>query len=112
MVNHFTGALPFAIKLGDYNRDGFPDLLLTVIKGTDTTIRVLTSMPCDSNTCGKSLESRRTFVSDQGWASKLSQVPGEPLSAIWLDLDDDVNNSRHLIWIGLFGYPRLEFLSK
>ncbi|KAJ7665373.1 hypothetical protein DFH06DRAFT_311965 [Mycena polygramma] len=78
--------LPIALKLGDANLDGFPDMLLIVASGQDHVPKMLFSVPCSAKGavgCGK-----------RGW--KVATKGTESLDAVkdargvsFLDMDED-----------------------
>jgi integrin alpha FG-GAP repeat containing protein 1 len=78
--------LPIALKLGDANLDGFPDMLLIVATGPDHVPKMLFSVPCGAGVvgCGK----RGWSVATKG-AESLDAVK-DARGVAFLDMDEDV----------------------
>lgn len=74
-----------AVYIGDYDRDGYPDVAF-LTQGSRLT--VLKSYPCEGKDCQEG--GRRSFKAESLWESELSKVPGDVLSASWVDLNEDV----------------------
>lgn len=70
-----------AVYIGDYDRDGYPDIAFLT---QSSRVRVLHSVPSDQE------GARRSFQLDKGWNAELDRVPGDILSASWVDLNEDV----------------------
>lgn len=90
----FRGTLPNPLRVGDYNKDGYPDLLVISSSSSSAhqgSVALLESMPCSRKTCSQAEteEDRRTFaIVDGVRASALSKIK-DAKSAIWLDIDED-----------------------
>lgn len=90
----FQGHLPTPPALGDYNIDGYPDLLLLTSSGTGKrNVNLLQSRPCDSTSCtaGEVAAGRRAFRVITDGAEALTKIT-DAESATWLDVDDDVSS--------------------
>nr|XP_019007302.1 uncharacterized protein I203_00900 [Kwoniella mangroviensis CBS 8507]OCF70763.1 hypothetical protein I203_00900 [Kwoniella mangroviensis CBS 8507] len=93
--------IPLPLRPGDYNVDGFPDLLLTVhtsIKGGNgilgdkevNQVKILVNTPCGKNIPGCSVKgTKRGFKvgSGKSWAALDGIYDAE--GASWIDVDDD-----------------------
>ncbi|KIM49554.1 hypothetical protein M413DRAFT_438743 [Hebeloma cylindrosporum] len=86
----FDPPLPIALKLGDVNLDGFPDVLAITVAGREQTPHLIYSVPCAANLvgCAQDGSGRR------GW--KLATKGVETLEAVkdarsvtFLDMDED-----------------------
>lgn len=94
----FKGTLPVTVHVGDYNLDGYPDLL--VVSGTPgnnqkpSSATLLQSVLCTSNGDGCMPSAvtarRRTFVKVTEGAGPLNSVQ-DVRAAAFLDLDEDVS---------------------
>lgn len=94
--------IPLPLRPGDFDVDGFPDLLITVSNGDKTNprsmIKVLRNVPCSKGVpgCGKEWgKNARGFVvaGGKGWEA-LEQIE-DAVGASWIDLDDDVSVQAH-----------------
>ena len=90
----FNGKLPNAIRIGDFNKDGYPDLL--VVASTRSSpqqgqVALLESLACTPATCGDaaSKASRRTFKKVDGSTAQALNSINDAKSAFWLDIDED-----------------------
>lgn len=100
-----TPNIPLALRTGDYNIDGYPDLLLIISNATaipasgvfgtakpGTQIRVLENIRCGKQVPGCDNGQSRSFKvrTGKGWEvlGELWDVTG----ASWLDVDSDVSN--------------------
>ncbi|WWC61849.1 uncharacterized protein I303_104434 [Kwoniella dejecticola CBS 10117] len=93
--------IPLPIRVGDYNVDGFPDLLLTVhtntkggVLGTKeiNQVKVLVNVPCSKNVpgCeGRSMRGKRGFKVRSGKAWDALDGITDAEGASWMDIDDD-----------------------
>ncbi|CAG8433014.1 6316_t:CDS:10 [Ambispora gerdemannii] len=82
----FKGTLPVPIRIGDYNLDGYPDLLVISDSGH---VSLLQSIPCNEN-CSKPAVAaqRRTFSKVFAGAKILNSI-NKATAAAFLDLDED-----------------------
>ncbi|KAG2226834.1 hypothetical protein INT45_005799 [Circinella minor] len=82
----FKGVWPIAVHPGDYNLDGYPDLLVT----TNNKVLLLDSTLCSNQLCtsGATMASRRTFSVVRQGAEALSKIPN-PRQAVFFDIDED-----------------------
>lgn len=94
-TSHFSGQAPLALQIGDYNLDGYPDLLLlTSPRGffptSRSTPRLLESRPCDLASCtaGEVSAKRRAFRPVQSGATALDAIT-DARSAFFMDVADD-----------------------
>lgn len=113
----FKGSLPVAPSIGDYNIDGYPDLLLLTSSGSSRNVNLFESRPCAATSCtaGEVAKGRRAFQRVVLGAEVLSTI-NDVETAHWLDIDDDVSHllrfrstldlSTHgvVTWTGLVGY--------
>ncbi|WWC70229.1 uncharacterized protein I206_104179 [Kwoniella pini CBS 10737] len=92
--------IPLPIRIGDYNVDGFPDLLLTVqsiVKGgvlaskEVNQVKILVNVPCSKNVpgCEGTAKSKRGFRVGSGKAWEALDSITDAEGASWMDLDDD-----------------------
>lgn len=97
--------IPLPLRAGDYNVDGYPDLLLTISNTTaapgggpfggrrgGTQVRVLENVPCKSGVAGCDTGTAKRGLrvgSGKGW-EVLDEI-WDAQGASWLDLDDDVS---------------------
>ncbi|CEQ39850.1 SPOSA6832_01410, partial [Sporobolomyces salmonicolor] len=86
----FRGAFPTAPQIGDYNIDGYPDLLLLTQKGSSKTVNLLQSRPCEKVSCSEEeiKKGRRGFRVVEEGATDLANIK-DAESAHWVDVDDD-----------------------
>ncbi|KAJ1675725.1 hypothetical protein EV182_000713 [Spiromyces aspiralis] len=108
--DNLEGSIPNRVHLGDYNLDGYPDMLL-VTQGSskssqsgNTHIRLLESVPCGSGCSAAATNAgRRTFVLVTDGLDVLSNI-NEPTGVAFFDIDEDgkldvlitsLNNGRH-----------------
>jgi integrin alpha FG-GAP repeat containing protein 1 len=110
LLLHVPGgpSTPLPIRLGDYNVDGFPDLLLTIHNSTaapgggvlagsrkaGTQVKVLENVPCSKGVagCEGKKDGRGLKVgSGSGWEA-LDEI-WDASGASWFDVDDDVSIS-------------------
>ena len=90
----FRGSLPNAIRLGDYNNDGYPDMLIvsSMSSGRDAgQVTLLESRTCDVPSCSPAevMARRRAFRQVTMGASALNQIQ-DAKSAMFMDIDEDV----------------------
>ncbi|CAG8731921.1 10108_t:CDS:10, partial [Cetraspora pellucida] len=84
------GNLPIPIRIGDYNFDGYPDLLISSSSGSTYRASLFQSVLCTNQKCN-SLEvasQRRTFTRVVDGASPLNDIT-DARSAAFMDLDED-----------------------
>lgn len=92
----FKGKLPVSVHVGDYNLDGYPDLL--VVSGTPgdnrrpSSATLFQSVLCSDDTCVPSAvtKKRRSFVKVTDGAEALN-LAQDVRAAAFLDLDEDVS---------------------
>ncbi|KAI8881111.1 hypothetical protein K501DRAFT_223676 [Backusella circina FSU 941] len=84
--SNFRGQLPVPLHLGDYNQDGYPDLLVT----TTERVLLLQSVLCTSKLCSSSASdaSRRSFSIVSVGSEALSKI-SNPTQATFFDIDED-----------------------
>jgi integrin alpha FG-GAP repeat containing protein 1 len=84
----FRGKLPIPIHVGDYNLDGYPDLLVT----TSERVLLLQSILCDTTLCSSSAQKagRRSFSVVSTGAEVLNKI-SNPSQAAFFDIDEDVS---------------------
>jgi integrin alpha FG-GAP repeat containing protein 1 len=88
----FRGILPIPIRIGDFNNDGYPDLLaVTHLKGNSdkTSLQLLESRPCDA-TCSKEATQaqKRAFSVVYGGTAPFRDFP-HPVGAAFVDIGDN-----------------------
>lgn len=86
--SNFRGQLPVPIHTGDYNLDGYPDLLVT----TNRRVLLLESILCDTSLCSSNAQSasKRTFAVVTTGADILNKM-SNPTQAAFFDIDEDVS---------------------
>ncbi|ORY34008.1 hypothetical protein BCR39DRAFT_518106 [Naematelia encephala] len=100
-----SSSIPLPLRPGDYNVDGYPDLIMTVSndtaapsggifggsRGTGTQFKVLENVPCGKNVpgCGGNSKIKRSFKlgTGRGWES-VDDI-WDAVGASWLDVDAD-----------------------
>lgn len=86
--------IPLPIRPGDFDVDGFPDLLITISDGKKSLVKVLGNVPCGKGVigCGDfSAKYSRGFqvLGGKGWEAL--EAIEDAVGASWIDLDDDVS---------------------
>ncbi|KAL7415849.1 hypothetical protein BDY24DRAFT_380292 [Mrakia frigida] len=86
-------SIPIPLRAGDYNLDGYPDLMIILATARGgTTVRLLQSEPCSSSStkeCGKAAEKgRRRFREVQKGAEALKKME-DVRGASFMDVDED-----------------------
>ncbi|GAA6029384.1 hypothetical protein JCM8097_003650 [Rhodosporidiobolus ruineniae] len=86
----FRGSFPTPPQIGDYNIDGYPDLLVVTSSGSQKTATVLQSRPCEKGSCEEQeiKKGRRAFRVLSEGAEALAKIK-DVESASWVDMDDD-----------------------
>ncbi|KAI8907014.1 hypothetical protein DFJ77DRAFT_514148 [Powellomyces hirtus] len=81
------GEPPVPIRIGDFNNDGYPDLLVTTTSG----VRLLRSIPCTTSLCSKAATDadKRAFQMVKEGADVLIKTGEQNVVATFLDLDED-----------------------
>lgn len=76
---------------GDYNLDGYPDLLVT----TNKQVLLLENTVCNNRLCSSlaSQAGRRTFTIVKDGTDALTKI-SRPKHATFFDIDEDVSTSR------------------
>lgn len=92
--NAFRGNLPIPLRIGDYNKDGYPDLLVIASSSSSAhqgSVALLESIPCSRKTCSQTETEgdRRTFILVAGDSAAALNSIDDGKSAIWLDIDED-----------------------
>jgi integrin alpha FG-GAP repeat containing protein 1 len=93
--------IPLPLRPGDFNVDGFPDLLLTIHNSTAAPgvitrkaghqVRVLENVPCGNDIAGcEGRNKGRGFISGGGSGWEVLDDIWDASGASWLDVDDDV----------------------
>ncbi|KAJ3160679.1 hypothetical protein HDU86_000438 [Geranomyces michiganensis] len=95
-ASKLKSAPPVPIRVGDFNNDGYPDLLITTSTGgsssSSTAVRLLESVSCGSKTCSAAADDagRRAFeLVDHGVAALTVAGGSENVVATFMDLDED-----------------------
>ncbi|KAK4705610.1 integrin alpha FG-GAP repeat containing protein 1, partial [Phenoliferia sp. Uapishka_3] len=86
----FRGLLPTPPSIGDYNIDGYPDLLILTSRSGNRVATLLESKPCDRSSCtaGQMDKGRRAFKVRTDGAEVLTKIT-DAESVHWVDMDDD-----------------------
>jgi integrin alpha FG-GAP repeat containing protein 1 len=93
--------IPLPLRPGDFNLDGFPDLLLTIHNSTAAPgvitrkaghqVRVLENVPCSNDLAGcQGRKDGRGFKVGGGSGWEVLDDIWDASGASWLDVDDDV----------------------
>jgi integrin alpha FG-GAP repeat containing protein 1 len=93
--------IPLPLRPGDFNVDGFPDLLLTIHSSTaapgvitrkaGNQVRVLENVPCGTDIAGcEGRKNGRGFKVGGGNGWEVLDDIWDARGASWLDIDDDV----------------------
>ena len=115
LLLHVPGnpSIPLLLRPGDYNLDGFPDLLFTIHNSTAAPggglvsssrkaghqVRILANVACSKNTPGcEKGKGGRGFEVGQGKGWEVLDNIWDASGASWLDLDEDVSLFRHFMW--------------
>jgi integrin alpha FG-GAP repeat containing protein 1 len=95
-------AIPLPIRPGDYNVDGFPDLLITISNSSarhssgvfggsaGTQVRVIENIACRKGIAGCEGNQKRGFRVKRGKGWEVLDHLTDVTGASWIDLDDDV----------------------
>jgi len=89
----FQGNLPIGIKIGDYNQDGFPDLLVLSSSSSSAssgTVSLLQSLPCTAKVDGCGQNGRRRFERVIKGADSLNKIK-DARQGSFLDIDEDAS---------------------
>ncbi|KAH9813975.1 hypothetical protein DFH28DRAFT_973467 [Melampsora americana] len=93
--NDFLGTSPVSIQTGDFDLDGFPDLLVMITQhgpdsGSSATPQLLRSIPCTLSTCTPTevSDSRRTFEPTVKHMKALTSITNAK-SVFFMDIDED-----------------------
>jgi len=89
-----TRDIPLYIRPGDFDVDGFPDLLVTVrdSKSKDIGVKILRNVGCGKAAgCVKGRKNQRGFVAGGGKGWQALDAIKDATGAAWIDLDDDVS---------------------
>lgn len=93
--NDFLGTSPVSIQTGDFDLDGFPDLLVMITQhgpdsGSSATPQLLRSTPCTLTTCtpAEVADSRRTFEAAVDHMKPLTSIT-DAKSVFFMDIDED-----------------------
>jgi integrin alpha FG-GAP repeat containing protein 1 len=96
-------SIQLGIRPGDFNVDGFPDLLITISNGTavphagpfggsrGTQVRVLQNVPCRKGIPGCEGKQKRGFEVKSGKGWEVLDHIVDATGASWIDIDDDVS---------------------
>ena len=108
----FRGKLPNPVRVGDYNQDGYPDVLIVSadrIGASQGRVTLLESRPCDRLSCSPEevAAGRRAFRAVVTGADALSMIT-DARSASFIDIDEEVRRSELLCvdLVGLARHPR------
>lgn len=97
----FRGLLPTPPSIGDYNIDGYPDLLILTSQSGSRVAALLESRPCDRASCtpAEVSKGRRAFRVRTDGAEALTKIT-DVESVHWMDMDDDVRLLLAAVWMG------------
>jgi integrin alpha FG-GAP repeat containing protein 1 len=102
-------SIPIPLRIGDYNVDGFPDVLTLLVnatakpapgglfggsRGEGVQVKLLESIPCGKKTKGcdnKVATKRRSFRVVKGKEVAALETIWDARSVSWLDIDEDVS---------------------
>lgn len=86
----FKGTLPVPLRIGDYNHDGYPDLLIITSAGSETHASLLQSLPCSTPICSQNAVDmqRRMFSKVIKGAEALNSIK-DARNALFYDMDED-----------------------
>jgi len=79
------------LRMGDYNLDGFPDLIFPIVQQAGTVVASLwVSVPCQVETCGEAATNamRRTYAQVTEGVDELTAVK-DPYAATFVDFDEN-----------------------
>ncbi|KAI8608561.1 hypothetical protein BC830DRAFT_1210722 [Chytriomyces sp. MP71] len=84
-----VNAMP--LRLGDYDRDGYPDILILTYDRSARYIRLLQSVLCSKGVCTKAdiLDRKRAYTMMNTGMSDVNAIPGTKTGAAFFDLYDD-----------------------
>lgn len=94
--------IPLPLRPGDFQHDGYPDLLLAIVNSTarsggvfsdhqGTQARVLLNVPCSKGVAGCEGGQKRTFRMARGKGWDVLNGMNDVVGASWIDIDDDVS---------------------
>lgn len=83
--------IPLPLRPGDFDVDGFPDLLVTVKTDRGTQVKILKNVPCGKGVagCAGQPKGARGLVVGQGKGYEALEAITDAEGASWIDLDDD-----------------------
>ena len=96
-------SVPLPLRAGDFNLDGFPDLLLTISNETasphgvfgssqGSQVRILENVPCAKGIAGCNGKTGRGFRAGGGKGWGVLDDIWDAQGASWIDIDDDVSD--------------------
>lgn len=82
--------VPNTLRIGDFDCDGYPDLLIIVKNSTSSSAQLWSSVECTEETCGADAynANRRTFEHDTDNTAAVENVKN-PFAAAFIDFGDD-----------------------
>ncbi|KAJ2181703.1 hypothetical protein GGF45_001373 [Coemansia sp. RSA 551] len=106
-IDDFEGqAAPPAVRIGDFNLDGYPDMAIVTKKGKESRIRLLKSEPCDACKAGKNkLLDRRSYSSVVDGVAALEQF-SRVQDVAFFDVDGTGNLDLLIYYIDKAGKKR------
>ncbi|CAJ0889903.1 12870_t:CDS:10 [Entrophospora sp. SA101] len=101
----FNGILPVPIRIGDYNLDGFPDLLVISEKNSESLVSLLQSTACTLELCDPLAvkAQRRTFFKVVDGAHSLNKIKNAKARDVYLLNNDYFNDAFFLKTLMLNG---------
>lgn len=87
---NYHKSTPCTLRTGDWNMDGYDDLLITVQQDNEYVSQIWQSTSCDdgNSACGESNSGRRYFVLQNNGTAALATVPTS-YAATWFDIGED-----------------------
>ncbi|EGC32339.1 hypothetical protein DICPUDRAFT_38530 [Dictyostelium purpureum] len=99
LYSNIENGIPLIIHSGDYNIDGFPDILISLVDQDETTphIELWQNIPCTSDLCDMG-QKGRTFGRVTDGTDALRSIPNA-YSAVFVDLGEN-GIADILVWSG------------
>ncbi|KAJ3025050.1 UNVERIFIED_CONTAM: T-cell immunomodulatory protein, partial [Siphonaria sp. JEL0065] len=84
-----VNAMP--LRLGDYDKDGYPDILMLTHDKSKSYIRLLQSIPCTKTLCSKTevLDHHRYYKLATTGMDEINNMDGIKIGAVFFDLNED-----------------------
>lgn len=92
-IDFRNSPLPVSLSIGDYNIDGFPDILAVTVNedSGESVVRLIASVPCTKDLCTplQITKERRALEWVSQGVSALNSV-ADVKKAVFMDFDEDV----------------------